>query len=98
MTETLIIAIYLVLIMFIIVLIILGINLIGTIKKVNGLIDDVQGKVDSFNKVFEVVDFATDRMSLITEAIIGFITAGTKKMFNSKKKSKKIIEEDDDNE
>ncbi len=98
MSETLIIAIYLVLIMFIIVLIILGINLIGTVKKVNSLIDDVQGKINSFNKVFEVVDFATDRMSLITEAIIGFITAGTKKMFNSKKKSKKIIEEDDDNE
>ncbi len=98
MSETLIIAIYLVLIMLIIVLIILGINLIGTIKKVNSLIDDVQGKVDSFNKIFEAVDFATDRMSLIAEAAIGFITAGTKKFFKSKKKSKKIIEEDDEDE
>ena len=98
MTETLIIAIYLVLIMFIIVLIILGINLIGTIKKVNGLIDDVQGKVSSFNKLFEAVDFATDRMSLITEAVISFITSGAKKVLNGKKKSKKIIEEDDEDE
>lgn len=95
MADVLPTIIYLLLIALIIVAIIVGIKLIGTINKVNDLVDDVQNKVSALDKVFDVVNFATDKMSMVTEVIIGFLTTGFKKVFKSTKKSKKTIKEDE---
>ena len=64
-----------------------------TLSKVDDLVDDVTEKVKTFDKVFEIVNVATDKMSMVSEAIIGAITTGVKKLFS--KKNKKIKEEDD---
>ena len=93
--EVLPIIIYLLLIVLLVVAIVLGIKLIGTIGKVDNLIDDVTIKVKTLDKVFELVDFATDKMSMVTEVAISFLTSGFKKIFGGRKKSKK---EEIDNE
>ena len=52
MTDTLIIMIYIALIIFIIVLIAVGIKLIGTLTKVDVLLDDITMKVKTLDKAF----------------------------------------------
>ena len=95
MASTFQIIMYVLLIILIIIGIIGGIKLILTIDKVNALVDDVNKKVKSLDKLFEIVDFATDRMSMVTEAVISFISTGLKKLFSFTKKSKKSKEEDE---
>lgn len=95
MEEILPIIIYFLLIILIIVAIILGIKMILTLNKVDTLVEDVQSKVKSLDKVFEIVDFATERMSMISEVVISFITSGFKKIFGSSRKSKKSKKEDE---
>ena len=87
--EVLPIIIYLLLIILLIVAIILGIKLIGTINKVDALVEDITTKIKTLDKVFEIVDFATDRMTMITDVAINFITSGFKKIFGGIKKTKK---------
>lgn len=93
--EVLPVIIYLLLIVLLIVAIILGIKLIGTMNKVDALVDDVTAKVKTLDKVFELVDFATERMSMITDVAVSFITSGFKKIFGGFKKTEKedIIDE-----
>lgn len=98
MNETLLMVIYLLLIALIIVAIIIGIKFIQTIDKINVLVDDVSEKVKSFNKLFEVINFANERMSMISEVLINFLTTGFKKFFKPKKSSKKMNKEDKENE
>ena len=87
--EVLPIIIYLLLIVLLIVAIILGIKLIKTMNKVDALVEDVSAKVKTLDKVFEIVDFATDRMAMITDVAINFITSGFKKIFGGLKKTEK---------
>lgn len=94
MNETLLMVIYLLLIALIIIAIIIGIKFIQTLDKVNVLVDDVSEKVKAFNKLFEVINFANERMSMITEVLINFLTTGFKKIF----KPKKMNKEDEENE
>lgn len=98
MNETLLMVIYLLLIAFIIIAIIIGLKFIQTLNKVNVLVDDVSEKVKAFNKLFEVINFANERMSMISEVVISFLTSGFKKIFKPKKSSKKINKEDEENE
>lgn len=94
MEQVLPIIIYFLLIVLIIVAIIVGIKLMFTLNKVDALVDDVNKKVSSLDKVFEIIDFATDRMSMISEVVISFLTTGYKKLFG-KKRTKKTKKEED---
>ena len=89
MLEVLPVIIYILLIVLLVVAIILGIKLIGTIDKVDALVEDVTQKVKTLDKVFELVDVATDRVGMIADATVGFITSGFKKLFRGIKKTKK---------
>lgn len=95
MAEVLTIIIYCLLIVLISVAIICGIKLIFTLDKVDALVDDVTIKVKSLDRIFELIDFATNKMSMISEVIISFINGGLKKIFAKPKKSKKSKEEDE---
>lgn len=96
MEGALLIIIYALLIVFLIIAIIIGIKLLFTINKIDELLNDVSNKIKSLDKVFEIVDFATDRMSMVTEVAISFLTTGFKKIFGSNKKKKKKIKEEED--
>lgn len=84
--ETLTMIIYALLIVLITVAIIIGIRIIVTLHKVDDLLDDIQGKVHSLDRVFEIVDTFNDKMSMVGDAVIGFISGGIKRIFKDKKK------------
>ena len=73
LTEFLGILLYVSLIVLVIICIILGINLIKTFKKVDKVIDDVDGKMKKVNGVFDIIDKTTDYASSISDKIIGTI-------------------------
>ena len=87
------IIIYFLLIVLLVVAIIVGIKLIFTITKVDELIDDVTEKLSSFDRLFNVINFTTDRFGVISETVISFITSKLKKLMKPKRKTKREEEE-----
>ena len=87
LNEMLPIIIYFLLIVLLVVAIIVGVKLIFTITKVDELIDDVTEKLSSFDRLFNVINFTTDRFGVISETIISFITSKLKKRRKNKWKS-----------
>ncbi len=79
--------------------IILFIRLIGTVDKVNALLDDVEGKVDSLNGLFNIIDFTTDKISNFSDNLVG-LTSKLFDRFAQKKKRKyyddEIVEESEE--
>lgn len=93
LNEMLPIIIYFLLIVLLVVAIIVGIKLIFTITKVDELIDDVTEKLSSFDRLFNVINFTTDRFGVISETVISFITSKLKKLMKPKRKNKREEEE-----
>ena len=83
---------YFLLIILVVVLIVLAVRLIETLKKVDMVVDDVNRKVHKLNGLFEVIDSATDTLSIISNRIVGIITSSIDKMFTKKKKEKEAEE------
>ena len=81
--ELLRIILYVGLIVLVIIVIILGIRLMKTLKKVDGLLDDVNVKITKVNGVFDIIDKTTDYASLISDKILNgiysFISVFTKR-------------------
>ena len=82
------IIIYILLIVFLSVGIVLAFKLMGTISKVDKVVDSVSTKVESLNGLFRIIDFVTDRITGITDKVVDKIEAIIKKMFSKKKKNK----------
>ena len=95
LNETLPIIIYFLLIVLLIVGIVVGIRLIFTISKIDELLYEVNEKLSSFDRLFNVINFTSDRFGVIAETVLSFITSKIKKITKSKRKSKR---EDDDYE
>ena len=68
-----------------VVLIILGIKLIITMNKIENVVDDINGKVRSLNGIFSVIDLTTDKLALLSDKTISFITDTIKKLFIKRK-------------
>ena len=85
---------YFLLIILVIVLIVLVVRLLGTLKKVDKVVDDVNLKVNKLNGLFEVIDNATDTLSIMSNRIVNIITNSIDKLFTKKSKKK----EDEENE
>ncbi len=77
-----------------VVLIVLGIKLIMVINKMQLVVDNVDRKVNSLNRLFSIIDNTTDRLSLISDKIVDYITVVLKTIFRRKKK-KESDEEDE---
>ena len=83
--ELLKIVLYISLIVLVIILIILGIRLLKTLKKVDGVIDDVNGKMSRINGVFDIIDKTTDYASLLSDKLLNAIYSVIN-VFTKKKK------------
>lgn len=94
LNETLPVVIYLLLIVLLVVVIVIGIKLIFTMNKVDLLLDDVTKKVHSFDRVFNMIDYTTDKVTMISDTVVNFITSKLKRII----KFKKNDEEDEDDE
>ncbi len=85
--------IYILIIIFLIVGIILGIKTIITMNKVEKIVDNVNEKIESLNPIFNLMDFATDRISSFSDSILEFFTGFVGKLFTKGKKGKEIDNE-----
>lgn len=74
LNELLQIVLYTTLITLVIILIILGIKLIGTLKKVDGVIDDVNKKMLKVDGLFNMIDKTTDYAASISDKVINGIS------------------------
>ena len=94
LNETLPVVIYLLLIVLLVVVIVIGIKLIFTMNKVDLLLDDVTKKVHSLDRIFNMIDYTTDKVTMISDTVVNFITSKLKKII----KFKKNDEEDEEDE
>lgn len=74
-----------------IVLIILCLKVIGTLKKVDKVVDDVENKVGKLDGVFSIIDKSTDAVSLVSDKIIDFVSSAVMKNFSRKKNKKEEV-------
>lgn len=92
MTESLLVILYVLGSILLTVLIILGIKLIGTVNKINKLVDDINGKVASLNGLFNIIDYLTDKLATISDRLAETVASLIKKMFK-KKESEELSDE-----
>ena len=92
--ETLTIIIYVLLIALLVVAIIIGIKIVGTLQKVDILLDDVNSKMKTLNGVFSVIDNINNKMSAVGDSVVGFVSGGVKRLFKNKKRKKYESEEE----
>ncbi len=78
-----------------IVIIILATKLVTTVDKVNILLDDIEGKSQSLNGLFDAIENVGNTLSSANNKVTGFF-AGLVKKVMKKKKKKKVIEEEED--
>lgn len=76
---------YSLLIALVIILIILGIRLIGTLKKVDNVIDDVNKKMGKVDGIFNLIDKTTDYASSISDKFTNLISNFINVLFRKKK-------------
>lgn len=72
-----------------IALIILTVKVIKTVKKVNEVVDDLNNKSRKLNGVFDIVDNATDALSIMSDKVVNFLVNGIVNLFTRKKKEEK---------
>ena len=87
------IVIYVLLIIFLTIAIILGIKAVFMLDKVNLLVEDVTTKVKTLDRIFKVIDLASDKVPAVGESIISYTTKLFGKMFRKKMKD---MEDDED--
>lgn len=71
-----------------IVLIILGIKLIITMNKIENVVDDINVKVDKLNGLFNIIDYTTDKLAIVSDKVVEGVSYVLKKMFFKKNKKK----------
>ena len=54
-------------------------------NKIENVVDDINGKVRSLNGIFSVIDMTTDKLALLSDKTINFITDTIKKIFIKRK-------------
>lgn len=94
--EALPIVIYMLLIILLIVLIVFFIKAIYTVTKVNKIVDDVDGKIQTLNGAFALIDTITDKISSLSDYIVNIINEKLVKLFSRKRKKDYDIEEEEE--
>lgn len=98
LAELLPIIIYALLIVLLVICIIIGYKVIGTMNHIEKIVDDVDNKVKSFNKFFNVLNFTTDKIAVISDTIISRVSSACATIFSGKKKKNKRKDDDYDYE
>ena len=71
-----------------IVAIVLGIKLIRVVDKVDGLVDNVEEKINTFNGALSVMKQAADGISSISDTVVYTVTTAVSKIVNKFIKNK----------
>ena len=79
-----------------IALIVLTIKLIYTVERVNVLLDGVERKMKTLDKIFGAVDNMADAFAALSDKVVDGIAGIISKVFGRKKKRNKNIEMEED--
>lgn len=69
-------------------LIVLVVRLIRTLGKVDRVVDDVSYKANKLNGFFDLIDNATDTLSMVSDKVVSFVAGGITNFFHKKDKKK----------
>ena len=83
-----ILLLYIAVIVLVVVLIALAIKIIGTLNKVDKVVDDISVKSSKLDGLFNFVDGTTDALVNVSDTIITFIADTINNIFNRKKVKK----------
>ncbi len=86
--------IYILIIIVLVIGIVIGIKTIITMDKVDKIVNSVNNKVESLNSIFNIVDFASDKITVFVEKTIEFASNLISKLWYKKS----IDEEDEEDE
>lgn len=78
-------------IILVVFLIVICIKLLYTADRVNIILNDVEKKMKSVNKVFGVIDGVTDTLSSVSDLIVGKILNLIGSIFSKKDKNKEEL-------
>jgi len=79
-------------------LIVLVIKLVGSINRVNSILDNVERKMQTVDKAFGAVDKIVDSFSMVTDKVVDGVAGVINKVFSHKKKKSRIKEEVEEDE
>lgn len=86
------ICIYILLIILLVIGIIIGVRLIGAMDKLDEILNNVEGKVNSLNGLFNVIDFTTDKITMASDKVVELFSGLFNKIV-SRKESRKERED-----
>ena len=67
-------------------LIVLVFKLINTIGRVNAMLDEVDKRVQKFDRIFRVADIVTDNMALLSDKVVDGLSGFIRNIFSRKKR------------
>lgn len=82
------IILYVVAIVLLVVLIVLGIKLIKVVDKVDGIVVNVEDKLNTFNGALSVMKQAADGISSLSDTVVYTVTTAVSKLINKFTKNK----------
>ena len=74
------------LIVLVSILIVLALKTFDTLNKVDAILDDTKKKLDSLDGVFNLVDNVSNKLTLVTDTVVGSIVNFITSIFNKKGK------------
>lgn len=74
------------LIVLVIILIVLALKTLDTLNKVDVILDDAKKKLDNLDGVFNFVDNVSDKLTVVTDTVVGSIVGFISGIFNKKGK------------
>ena len=92
--EVLPIILYVLGAVLLVALIVLTIKLIYSVERINVLLDGVERKMKTIDKIFGAVDNVTDSVAALSDRIVDGVASIISKVFGRKKKRKEIEEDD----
>lgn len=75
-----------------VVLIVLGIKMVAVVNRFNGVLDDLEAKIERFDKAFRIVDIVTDNMASISDKIVDAVSSIIRKIVSKKNQGKEEID------
>lgn len=95
LAELLPIIIYVLLVVLLVICIIIGYKVIATMNHLEKIIDDVEEKVHTFDKFFNLLNFTTDKITSISDTLIAKVSSGIGKLLSKRKKREEYDEDED---
>lgn len=94
--EVLPIILYVLGAVLLVALIVLTIKLIYSVERINVLLDGVERKMKTVDKIFGAVDNVADSFAALSDRVVDGIAGLINKVFSGRKKKKREIEEEED--